>query len=170
MQFFKINAFLDFRGHTAALFDNSIADSLDFHLCQINQGYSLKAGTLRGLLFQTMPYVQVLHGSIYNVAVDIRPESSTFGTYYAEILSFENQKIAYIPRGFAHGYLTLEDNTLMQWCVDNDFCSEAARCLRYNDLDIHSENGERGIRWPWDFAMLILSDKDRSGQSLKSLR
>ena len=70
------------------------------------------------------------------------------GTYYAEILSFENQKIAYIPRGFAHGYLTLEDNTLVQWCVDNDFNDEVARCLRYDDQDIHSENGEKGIHWP----------------------
>lgn len=51
---------------------------------------------------------------------------------YSAVLSFENRKQMYIPRGFAHGYLTLEDDTLMQWCVDNDFCGEAAKAVRYD--------------------------------------
>ncbi len=89
----------------------------DFHVVQINQGYSRKKFTLRGLHFQEGEHAQAklvscLQGSIFNVAVDLRP-GDTFGHAYGEILSFENQKQMYIPRGFAHGYLTLEDDTLM---------------------------------------------------------
>ena len=68
------------------------------------------------------------------MAVDIR-SGDTFGYAYGEILSFENQKQMLIPRGFAHGYLTLEENTLMQWCVDNDFCGDAAKAVQFDDPD-----------------------------------
>lgn len=170
-----LNAFSDNRGCNAVLYDKSLEDQLGFHLRQINQGYSLKAGTLRGLHFQSPPYdqaklVQVLCGSIYNVAVDIRPDSPLFGTYYAQLLSFEKQKICYIPRGFAHGYLTLEDHTLVQWCVDNDFCRDAAYSLKFNDPDIVGEDGIHRIPWPWDLSQIILSDKDKAGLSLDNIR
>ena len=100
--------------------------------------------------------VSCLHGSIFNVAVDIRP-GDTFGYAYGEILSFENQKQMYIPRGFAHGYLTLEDDTLMQWCVDNDFCAEAARAVRYDsDFIWESES--------WPEGEYIVSEKDRNAE------
>ena len=113
-----VQAFEDFRGYLAVLYDKSV----DFTICQINQGYSKKAFTLRGLHFQEGEYAQAklvscLHGSIFNVAVDLRP-GETFGHAYSAVLSFENRKQMYIPRGFAHGYLTLKDDTLMQWCVD----------------------------------------------------
>ena len=121
--------FEDFRGWMSVSAEG-------FHVLQINQGFSKKAGTLRGLHFQEGEYVQAklvscLHGSIFNVAVDLRP-GENYGHAYGEILSFENQKQMYIPRGFAHGYLTLEDDTLMQWCVDNDFCAAAAKAVRYD--------------------------------------
>ena len=102
--------FEDFRGWLSV-------SSEEFHVVQIDQGFSKKAGTLRGLHFQEGKHTQAklvscLHGSIFNVAVDLRP-GDTFGYAYGEILSFENQKQMLIPRGFAHGYLTLEDNTLL---------------------------------------------------------
>ena len=109
--------FEDFRGWMSVSAEG-------FHVVQINQGFSKKAGTLRGLHFQKGEHAQAklvscLHGSIFNVAVDLRPRD-IFGYAYGEILSFENQKQMYIPRGFAHGYLTLEENTLMHrsrfWC------------------------------------------------------
>ena len=84
-----------------------------------------------------------------------------FGYAYGEILSFENQKQMLIPCGFAHGYLTLEDNTLMQWCVDSDFCKEAAHAIRFDDPD---------IKWQtisWQKAEYILSEKDKTAMSLK---
>lgn len=114
--------------------------SIDFRVVQINQGFSKKARTLRGLHFQEEEHAQAKpvscpHGSIFNVVVDIRP-GDTFGYAYGEILSFENQKQMLIPRGFAHGYLTPEDSTLMQWCVDNDFCGDAAKAVQFDDPDI----------------------------------
>ena len=102
-----------------------------------------------------------LHGSIFNVAVDLRP-GETFGHAYSAVLSFENRKQMYIPRGFAHGYLTLEDDTLMQWCVDNDFCGEVAKAVRY-DSDFVWE----GESWPE--GAYIISEKDKSAKSLQEL-
>lgn len=93
--------------------------------------------------------------------MDIRPTSSTYGQYTAEILSAENQNTMYIPKGFAHGYLTLEPNTLIQWCVDEDFCAEAARWLRWDSI---------GISWPGNAEEYVISEKDRNGLDLNSLR
>lgn len=105
--------------------------------------------------------VSCLHGSIFNVAVDIRP-GDTFGYAYGEILSFENQKQTLVPRGFAHGYLTLEDDTLMQWCVDNNFCGEAARAVRYDSEFIWQTD-------PWPVREYILSEKDKNAIKLSEL-
>ena len=154
--------FEDFRGWLSVPVDKSI----DFHVLQINQGFNKKAGTLRGLHFQEGEHAQAklvscLHGSIFNVAVDIRP-GGTFGYAYGEILSFENQKQMLIPRGFAHGYLTLEDDTLMQWCVDDDFCAAAAKAVRYDSEFNWKTN-------PWPVMEYILSEKDKSAKSLQEL-
>ena len=155
----------DFRGYTSVVFDASVAANLNFNIVQINQGFSVKPYTLRGLHYQEEPHAQAklvscLHGSIFNVAVDIRPDSPTFGQYVSEILSAENQKVMYIPKGFAHGYLTLEPNTLMQWCVDADFCAEAAKCLRWDSC---------GIDWPGKIEEFIISDKDKNGTRFKKV-
>ena len=95
------------------------------------------------------------------MAVDLRP-GDTFGYAYSELLSFENQKQMLIPRGFAHGYLTLEDNTLMQWCVDNNFCAEAARAVRYDSDFIWQTES-------WPIMKYIFSEKDKSAKSLQEL-
>lgn len=76
-------------------------------------------------------------------------------------LSFENHKMMYIPKGFAHGYLTLEDDTFMQWSVDEDFCHSVARCLRFDDADIVSETGDNGILWPCELVEAVISEKDK---------
>lgn len=158
----KVPVFEDFRGYLVVPYDKSV----DFRICQINQGYSKKAFTLRGLHFQEGEHAQAklvscLHGSIFNVAVDLRP-GETFGHAYSTVLSFENRKQMLIPRGFAHGYLTLEDDTLMQWCVDDDFCGEAAKAVRY-DSDFVWE----GESWPE--GTYIISEKDKSAKSLQEL-
>lgn len=147
----------DFRGWLSVSLDKEI----DFHVVQINQGYSRKKFTLRGLHYQEGEHAQAklvscLHGSIFNVAVDLRP-GETYGHAYGEILSFENRKQMLIPRGFAHGYLTLEDDTLMQWCVDNDFCAEASRAIRYDsDFIWESES--------WPAGEYLVSEKDRNAE------
>lgn len=143
-----------------------MADALDFHIVQINQGFSVNPYTLRGLHFQEPPYEQTkliscLHGKDFSAAVDIRKNSPTFGQYAAEILSKENQRLMYIPKGFAHGYLTLESSTLIQWYVDNNFFKEKAKCLRDNSC---------GIKWPVaDWNQVVLSEKDRSGMRLEEI-
>lgn len=156
-----ITAFEDFRGYLAVPYNQSI----NFTVRQINQGYSKKAFTLRGLHFQGGEHAQAklvscLHGSIFNVALDLR-KGETFGHAYSAVLSYENRKQMYIPRGFAHGYLTLEDDTLMQWCVDNDFCGEAAKAVRY-DSDFVWE----GESWPE--GAYIISEKDRNAVRLEN--
>lgn len=156
-----VPAFEDFRGYLAVPYDQSIS----FNVRQINQGYSRKAFTLRGLHYQEGEHAQAklvscLRGSIFNVAVDLRP-GETFGHAYSAVLSFENRKQMLIPRGFAHGYMTLEDDTLMQWCVDNDFCAEAARAVQY-DSDFIWE----GESWPK--AEYIISEKDRNSVRLEN--
>lgn len=156
-------AFEDFRGYLAVPYDQSI----NFTVRQINQGYSKKAFTLRGMHFQEGEHAQAklvscLHGSIFNVAVDLRP-GETYGHAYSAMLSFENRKQMLIPRGFAHGYLTLKDDTMMQWCVDNDFCGEAAKAVRY-DSDFVWE----GESWPE--VAYIISEKDRNAMKLKEVK
>ena len=155
-----IPVFEDFRGYLAVPYDKSV----DFTIHQVNQGYSKKAFTLRGLHFQEEEHAQAklvscLHGSIFNVAVDLRP-GETFGHVYSEVLSFENRKQMLIPRGFAHGYLTLENDTLMQWCVDNDFCGEAAKAVRYDSDFIWEAE-------PWPVGEYIVSEKDRNAMKLE---
>lgn len=101
----------------------------------------------------------------YNTAFSrlvLLAKSGKIGDAYSAVLSFENRKQMYIPRGFAHGYLTLEDDTLMQWCVDNDFCGEATKAVRY-DSDFVWE-GE-----PWPEAEYIVSKKDWNAMRLEKL-
>ena len=158
----EIQGFEDFRGWLSVPVDRSI----NFQVVQINQGFSKKAGTLRGLHFQEGDHAQAklvscLHGSIFNVAVDLRL-GDTFGYAYGELLSFGNQKQMLIPHGFSHGYLTLEDDTLMQWCVDNDFYGTAAKVVRY-DSEFNWQTN------PWPVMEYILSEKDKSAKSLQEL-
>lgn len=162
---FETQAYEDYRGYLSVIYDQSLPISID--ICQINQGYSHKAFTLRGLHFQVGEFAQsklvsCLHGKIFNVAVDLR-FGKNFGRAYSEVLSFENRKRMYIPRGFAHGYLTLEDDTLIQWCVDNDFNVGAAKALRYDDPDIIW----KGETWP--AGEYIISGKDQSAMRLSDV-
>lgn len=159
----------DHRGHLAVPFSVSAYEQagISFSLRQINQGYSKKAFTIRGLHYQQPPYhqaklVSANHGSFFSVAVDIRKDSPTFGQWCGAVLSFENQRLMYVPRGFAHGYLTLEPDTVLQYCVDNDFCGPAAKALRFDDPDI-------GIVWPAKPDETTLTEKDRNATLLQDL-
>ena len=162
--------FEDFRGWFSVPVDRSI----DFHVVQINQGFSRKAGTLRGLHFQEGEHAQAklvscLHGSIFNVAVDLRP-GETYGHAYSAVLSFENQKQMLIPRGFAHGFLVLSDSAEFCYKCDDVYHPGDEDGLMWNDPTI-------GIEWPaldgdglFDESQLVLSDKDRRHPPLSALR
>ena len=124
-----------------------------------------KYGVLRGLHFQREPYAQgkivrCVRGVIYDVAVDLRRDSSTFGKYVGVILSEYNKYMLYIPRGFAHGFLVLSDVAEILYKVDNIYAPEYEGGLIWNDKDV-------SIEWPVDDP--ILSEKDKKWPTLKEL-
>lgn len=101
---------------------------------------------LRGLHFQTEPFqqaklIQCVSGKIFDVAVDIRPESETFSEYVSVSLDEEQKRILYIPRGFAHGYLTLEEETVVMYKMDNQYSPE-------HESGVHWRDPEIDIEWP----------------------
>jgi dTDP-4-dehydrorhamnose 3,5-epimerase len=115
-------------------------------------------GVLRGLHYQKGEFsqaklVRVIEGKVLDVAVDLRKDSPTLGRHVAVELSGENHRQLFIPRGFAHGFLTLSPKAVFTYKVDNVYAPESECCIRYDDPDI-------GIVWPVDKASLILSDKD----------
>lgn len=129
---------------------------IDTDFVQDNHSLSLNKGVLRGLHFQKEPYAQsklvrCTKGAVLDVAVDLRRESPTFKQWVAVELSEENKKQLFIPKGFAHGFLLLKDNTEFQYKVDNYYNKEHDRSIRYDDPDI-------GIEWGYDEP--ILSEKD----------
>ncbi len=115
-------------------------------------------GVLRGLHYQLAPaaqtkLVRVIKGRVLDVAVDIRKGSPTFGQYVAVELSEENKRQLFIPRGFAHGFVVLEDDTVFAYKVDNYYSPENDRGMSFNDPAI-------GIEWGIELEALNLSDKD----------
>ena len=127
------------------------------HFCQDNESKSSR-GVLRGLHYQLAPHAQtklvrVIQGRVLDVAVDIREKSPTFGQYVAVELSAENKKQLLVPRGFAHGFLVLEDDTIFAYKVDNYYSPECDRGIAYNDPKIN-------IDWGIALSALKLSDKD----------
>ena len=133
---------------------------------QDNESLS-RYGVLRGLHFQKEPYAQaklirVVRGTVYDVAVDLRKGSPTFGQYHGEILSAENHHQFFIPKGFAHGYSVLSDEVLFQYKCDEYYHPEAEAGLAWNDPDLASD-------WHLPESAVILSEKDRNHPRLKAL-
>lgn len=125
---------------------------------QDNESFSSK-GVVRGLHWQAAPWTQaklvrVIRGAVWDVAVDIRKGSPTYGKHVSEILTAENHKQFYIPRGFAHGFIVLEDNTHFSYKCDNLYHPEADRGLRFDDPAL-------GIEWPKLDVEIKLSEKDQ---------
>lgn len=130
---------------------------------QDNHSYSAQKGTLRGLHFQNAPMAQTkllrcIRGKILDVAVDLRKGSPNYKKWVSVELSAENQKMIYIPKGFAHGFLTLTEDVEVQYKVDNVYSREHDRSVRFNDPEI-------GVEWGSDSP--ILSDKDINAPLLK---
>jgi dTDP-4-dehydrorhamnose 3,5-epimerase len=125
---------------------------------QINVGFSTKKGTLRGMHYQTAPnqevkVVRCTMGSIYDVIIDLRPESPTFKQWTGVELNSDNRTMLYVPEGFAHGYQTLADNTEIYYQTSRFYAPESARGNRYDDPAF-------GVEWPLQVA--DISDPDRS--------
>ena len=136
-------------------FQEGIGQKVTF--VQDNQSFSTK-GVLRGLHYQCGEHAQaklvrVLQGEVLDVAVDLRPDSKTYGQYEAVVLSEENQLQFFIPRGFAHGFLVLSETATFFYKCDNLYNKESEAGLIYNDETLN-------INWNFPFKDLIISDKD----------
>src|SRR4051794_7364107 len=134
---------------------------------QDNQSFSATAGTVRGLHFQSPPapqakLVRVLRGSIFDVAVDIRRGSPTFGRWCGSLLNADKAEQMFIPPGFAHGFCTLEPDTEVAYKVDAYYRPECESGIQWNDPSL-------SIEWPIGPDAAVLSDKDRKLQPLRDL-
>lgn len=135
------------------------ATSLDITFVQDNHSKSVK-GVLRGLHYQIPPYgqgklVRAIHGEVFDIAVDLRKSSPTFGKYVSHVLSAENKKQMWIPEGFAHGFLTLSERSEFLYKTTNFYNSKYERCIKWNDEVLQ-------IRWPRE--EIQLSSKDFSAK------
>ena len=163
----KPRVFKDGRGYFYESYNEHVFESLTdlkVNFIQDNQSYSSK-GTLRGLHFQTgnsaqAKLVRVTKGSAYDVAVDLRPDSPTFKQWYGVELSVENHLQFFIPRGFAHAFVALEENTIFQYKVDNYYSG-------VNDGGVIWNDPELAITWPE--LKLELSEKDKNLPKLNQL-
>ncbi|MBN9542960.1 MAG: dTDP-4-dehydrorhamnose 3,5-epimerase [Alphaproteobacteria bacterium] len=156
--------FLDDRGYFFESFrQNLSSENLNFTPIQDNESYNKFKNTLRGFHLQKNPMAQAklvrcVSGKILDIALDVRKNSDTFGKYFAIELSSENKKQLFIPKGFAHAYLTLEDNCIVEYKVDNYYSKEHDVSIKWNDKD---------ISFPWDITDPILSDKDKEAISFQ---
>lgn len=152
--------FFDERGYFLESFNEKTFQEgvkREVHFVQDNQSYSTR-GVLRGLHYQTGAHAQaklvrVLSGEVLDVAVDIRPGSGTFGQYVSVLLSAENQRQLFVPRGFAHGFLVLSETATFFYKCDNFYNKESEGGIIYNDSTINID---------WQFSGdLIISEKDQ---------
>jgi len=160
--------FKDERGWFAETYSKREFSTLGINVefVQDNHSFSAQAGTVRGLHFQKNPYAQAklircTKGAIRDVAVDLRIGSPTYCRWIVAELSSSNMQKIFVPRGFAHGYLTLEDDVEVQYKVDSRYYKESERCIRFDDPDI-------GIEWEWD-GEIHISDKDAKAPMLKDV-
>lgn len=134
------------------------AHGLNPRLVQCNISFNPFKGTLRGMHYQVTPFeeaklIRCTRGSIYDVVVDLRSNSASFGKYFSIVLTSENRKMLYVPEGFAHGFMTMEDHTEVFYQMSEFYAPEHAKGFRWNDPVF-------GIRWPGE--VKIMSDRDRS--------
>ncbi len=148
----------DNRGGFTKCFEKDIFESAGI-LFQLNETFASTSAknVIRGLHFQLnqpqAKLVSVVHGKVWDVIVDIRPESKTFGKWVSAELSAENHKALYVPRGFAHGFAALEDDTIMLYQCDGAYNKETDTGIRFDDPEI-------GIAWPIDENEAIHSKRD----------
>lgn len=150
----------DERGFFARAFceDEVRAHHLETHVAQCNISFNDKRGTLRGLHYQAAPHeetkiVRVTRGAIWDAIVDLRRDSRTYKKWLAVELSEDNRRMLYVPRGFAHGFITLTDGAEVFYMMGNPFVPGAARGVAWNDPQF-------SIEWPMQ--PLVMSEADRN--------
>jgi dTDP-4-dehydrorhamnose 3,5-epimerase len=168
VKIFEPRKFEDERGYFFESYNQKTfaENGIDAVFIQDNQSFS-QYGTLRGLHFQKAPFsqaklVRVVSGKVLDVAVDLRPESETYGKHVAVELSAENNRQLFIPRGFAHGFVVLSETAEFVYKCDNGYSKEHEGGVIYNDIDLE-------IDWQVPTKKLIISDKDKILPTLKNL-
>jgi dTDP-4-dehydrorhamnose 3,5-epimerase len=158
----KPRRFADIRGYFVETYNEQLFQraGIIVNFVQDNQSFSVSRGTVRGLHFQLPPaeqakLVRVLRGSIFDVVIDLRLESPTYGQWITEKMSAEDGEQIFVPRGFAHGFCTLEPNTEVAYKVDNYYAPASESGLIWSDSSLN-------IPWPVEFNQAILSEKDRN--------
>jgi dTDP-4-dehydrorhamnose 3,5-epimerase len=159
------DVFGDYRGWFSETYNEKVfkENGIEIIFKQDNHSYSKQKNVLRGLHFQNEPHAQTklvrcTKGKIWDVAVDLRKSSPTYLKWIGIELTPENHKMFLIPQGFAHGFVTLEENSEVQYKVDNLYNTDTDRAIQYNDPDIN-------VIWPLND--VILSDKDKKAPYLK---
>jgi dTDP-4-dehydrorhamnose 3,5-epimerase len=142
--------------------DECAEHGIDFAPLQANLATNPRAGTLRGLHYQLAPHaetklVRCVRGSVFDVIVDLRPDSATFGRWFGTQLTADNARTLVAPPGFAHGYQTLEDESDVFYMTSAVYTPSAARGLRFDDATV-------GIRWP--LTPTVMSEQDSGWPSL----
>lgn len=160
----KPKVFADSRGYFFESYNADVfkQNNITVNFVQDNQSLS-STGVLRGLHFQAPPFdqgklVRVITGAVLDIAVDIRKDSPTYGEHIAIELTEENKSMFYIPPGFAHGFLTLRDNTIFSYKCTNIYNKLSEGCVLWNDTDLNIN---------WNVANPILSEKDLVGTPFK---
>jgi len=151
--------FEDARGAFMDIYLQSDFAAHDIAFAPIHQALSVNiaAGTLRGLHYQLAPqeqakFVRCVRGSVFDVVVDVRPGSPTFGAWVSQTLSAEKRNALFVPRGFAHGFQTLADDCEVAYLIDGEYTPSLERGIRWDDPAV-------GVRWPSQTA--VLSERDQ---------
>lgn len=158
----------DSRGYFARVFAKEELEKLgvDFSIVHINRSLSKEKGIIRGLHYQLQPkeedkIIQCLQGKIFDVALDLRQDSATYGQWVSEILDPQNKKMLLIPKGCAHGFQTLEKNSAVEYFVTQYYAPDYEKGVRYNDPSL-------GINWPIKKA--LVSEKDSNWPDIRPVK
>tara|TARA_A100001035_G_C27683871_1_gene454406 strand:- start:107 stop:658 length:552 start_codon:yes stop_codon:yes gene_type:complete len=161
---------LDNRGYFSEVYSNKSMkeNGVDLNFLQDNQSLSVDINVVRGLHYQTEPFAQdkllrCLTGSLLDVAVDLRKDSPTFGKHIKKVISAENFEQILVPIGFAHGFVTLEENTTVLYKVTNFYSPN-------HDFGVFWNDPELGIDWGIDVSKAIVSEKDQKQPHFKDLK
>jgi len=161
----EIQKFEDNRGFFGRTFCQNEFEKfgLNTNVRQANVSFNLKKGTLRGMHYQADPYgevklVRCTRGAIYDVIIDVRPDSATYKQWFGVELRADNYMMLYVPEGFAHGFQTLEDNTEVIYQVSQFYTPGSERGIRYDDP---------AFSIVWSVEVQVISDKDRNWPDYK---
>jgi len=165
IKIFNLKKYKDIRGYFFENYNKNNNPKLPI-FNQDNISFSKKPGTLRGIHFQKKPFQQgklisVISGSIQDIVIDIRKGSKNYGNYISILISSKNNKQVYIPPGFAHGFLTLEKNTLVLYKVSNVYNKNSEVSILWNDKELN-------IKWK-NKKNIVLSKKDKNGIGFKQI-